>query len=629
VRKLIITAVPALFAALPLAAQKSENHYATQGYDGSNVQAQIRLNLDKSEKAVHFIRDNTDPYVITKTYQLKHADPYEIRTYLRTMVQANKITPDNTGVECAKLNDGTGFVFVAAEQDRFGAQPHGMGIDEIVAALDQPKIEASSGTVRFMYFPKFRSAAELQTLVYNVGMTHINDPVELQQGNDLAACEPGTNSLLFSVPSFSRKNIEDMLKYYDQPLPQANVKYTVYELNDEDDGKLGADFQSWKNNDGIDLFSIGGRYRSNWTSTWSGGIDPQTGSNKTQYFSFNPKWNSKYLDFLVSKGKAQIVTTGELVIRNSETATLNIVTNLFQNEYTQMSDQNLTQTVTATGVIYSYRNDAGDYYFDASDANGTSIQIVDGFIAGAAAAVKITPPGNNASSRYQIKITNGSFTKGGRNLGEQIDAASFRLYQRVINWNPAHTVSWVTWSEVSFTNDISIQKGRKIDTVAGPGYGLKIIMTPRINSETSILNVNMTNTSLVGWTSDGKPRVDRDGQVKSDVMISNAGNRFIIGGLDKRELVRSVSGVPFLRKLPVLGWVFGTESESTKRTRLVLVGESRLSGTAAPLDAEKTKVIQESKDALKDAGEKNDWGFDQYGLDPDAGERPNDGWLKK
>jgi type II secretory pathway component GspD/PulD (secretin) len=627
--KYYLTPGLAVLAALPLLAQKSENHYATQNYDSSNVQAQIRLTLENNEKAVHFIRDNTDPYVVTKIYQLKNADPYELRTYLRTMVQSKKISQDNTAVECAKLNDGTGFLLVAAEKDRFGAQPNGMGIDDIVAALDQPKIAASSGSLRFVYFPKFRSAAELQTLVYNVGMTHINDTVELQQGNDLVAYEPGINALLFSVPSFSRKNIETMLKLYDQPLPQANIKYTIYELYDEGDGKLGADFQSWKNNDGIDLLSVGGRYRSNWTSTWAGGIAPQTGSNKTQYFNFNPKWNSKYLDFLVSKGKGQIVTTGEVVVKNNDTAVVNIVTNLFQDEYPPIDDANLTQYVTATGIITSAANENADYYFSATDSGGTSIQIVDGILTGAVAAVKITPPNNSESSRYQVKITNGSLTKGGRNLGTQIDAASFKLYQKVVNWNPAHTVSWISWSEVPFTNDISIQKGRKIETVAGPGYGLKLTLTPKINSDASTLSIDITNTSLIGWTSDGKPRVDKDGQVKSDVMISNDGNRFIIGGIDKRELVRSVAGVPFLRELPVLGWVFAAESESTKRSRLVLVGESRVYGTGGDLDAEKIKVIQDNKEAQKDAGDKNTWGFDQYGLDPDATKSPTDGWLKK
>ena len=105
-----------------------------------------------------------------------------------------------------------------------------------------------------------------------------------------------------------------MLQYYDQPILQAEIKFTVYEIYAENDGKIGADFQSWKNNDGADLLSAGGRYRSNWASTWAGGIE-QNGSNKTQFFNFNPKWNSKYLDFLVSKGKAKVKNSGNVLVK--------------------------------------------------------------------------------------------------------------------------------------------------------------------------------------------------------------------------------------------------------------------------------------------------------------------------
>ena len=38
------------------------------------------------------------------------------------------------------------------------------------------------------------------------------------------------------------------------------------------------------------------------------------GTVNTDYFNFNPKWNTKFLDFLVSKGKAQVVSTGSITI---------------------------------------------------------------------------------------------------------------------------------------------------------------------------------------------------------------------------------------------------------------------------------------------------------------------------
>ncbi|MCI6288364.1 MAG: hypothetical protein MR727_06460, partial [Lentisphaeria bacterium] len=63
----------------------------TGGYDSTRVDAQLQVPVKNGVEVVHFIRDNNDPRVVTKTYLLKHADAYEIRDYLRQMVQAKRV----------------------------------------------------------------------------------------------------------------------------------------------------------------------------------------------------------------------------------------------------------------------------------------------------------------------------------------------------------------------------------------------------------------------------------------------------------------------------------------------------------------------------------------------------------
>jgi len=611
---------------LPLWAQNSENHYATQAYDNSNVQAQIRLNLNPNENAVHFIRDNNDPYVVTKAYVLKYADANEIRPYIRTAVQANQITQDNTAVETAKLNDGTSILLVAAEEYRFQHHRDSLSIDEIVAQFDRPDIAAYSGALRFFYFPQYRNANELKTAIYNSGMTHSGDSIELWQGTDQVAYEPGLNALMFYTPQFSKKNIEEWLKAYDRPLPQATVQYTVYEIYDENDGKLGADFQSWKNNAGADLLSVGSRYRSNWASTWSGGIAAQSGSNKTEYFNFNPKWNTRYLDFLVSQSKAKIAASGEVVVKNNETATLTVNTDIFSFTQVPIGDQNLTRTATVTGTIYSGwitpPNNTSTYYFTASDAAGTAVTLSATPAASTSfSAIRITPSGNSGDTRYQLAVKGSgiTFVKGGADQGTSIDGiASFALYQSTKNINSYTGAAYYTWSQVALNSETNIAKGNKEITTPGPaGYGFTLKVTPQINGKASILRVDIVNTSLLGWTSDGKPRIDKDGEVVTDVHVGNNGNRFIIGGISKRELVRSVAGVPYLREIPGLGWLFATESESIKSARLVVAAEVHLSHVGAALDPTRKQLAQENAAKLKNAGQDVDWGFGQYGMDSD------------
>ena len=139
-------------------------------------------------------------------------------------------------------------------------------------------------------------------IMQNMGM-NIQDVTELWQGSDLVAYDPDLNWLIFDVTNYSTYNIASMLEKYDVPIPQVRLKISVYEVYRENDEKIGIDFQSWKNNEGADFFSAGGRYRNNWAAMYQ--ISPQFarsyGSERTSYYNFNPKWNTRYLDFLAAK----------------------------------------------------------------------------------------------------------------------------------------------------------------------------------------------------------------------------------------------------------------------------------------------------------------------------------------
>ena len=323
-------------------------------YFPSNVQAQLQVGITPGTEAVHFVRDTSDSKIITKTYVLKNANPYEIRPYLRNMVQTMRTNPNvfngagnkavsanpvnftttssaiplshyynqylraPAGVECMVFMDGTALLIISAEEYRFKDNTNGMGIDSIVAKLDAKGIKNSSGQPKFVYFPKNRPASELKTMVEAVGANLSNDTVELIGGKDKVRDDKDLNVLFFNTALYSRKNIEAMLKLYDVPHPQVRIRYTVYELMAENDGKIGADFQAWKNNEGANLFSMGGTYRDNWSATYAGGMVRNGKNNYAQFINFNPKWNTRYLDFLVSKNKARVAVTGEVRARSNQ-----------------------------------------------------------------------------------------------------------------------------------------------------------------------------------------------------------------------------------------------------------------------------------------------------------------------
>ena len=70
---------------------RDSNFNNTAGYDGTRIEAQLLVNVKDDTNTIHFIRDNNDPRVVTKTYILKNSDPYQFRDYLRQIVQSKRV----------------------------------------------------------------------------------------------------------------------------------------------------------------------------------------------------------------------------------------------------------------------------------------------------------------------------------------------------------------------------------------------------------------------------------------------------------------------------------------------------------------------------------------------------------
>ncbi|MBR2626377.1 MAG: hypothetical protein IKD23_08300 [Lentisphaeria bacterium] len=518
---------------------RDSNTGNTGGYDGTRVEAQLLVQVDEKTEKVHFIRDNNDPRVVTKTYLLKHVDAYEIRDYLRQMVQAKRVgntslvqsypgntatfpvtatttapqlnpasaqpgynppaqLGSNTAVECLKYVDGTGLLIVSAEEYRFKDNPSGgMGIDSIIAMLDNPELQSlGTGSQMFIYMPKFVPAINLQSLIQNVGM-NVSDATELWQGQDLVTIDNDLNWLIFDVSNYSCDNIANLLAKYDVPIPQVQLTIKVYEVYSENDDRIGLDFQSWKNNEGADFFSVGGRYRNNWAAIYggAGNLSRRYGSERSSFFNFNPRWNTRYLDFLASKGKAEIVHTGVLTLRNNTGGKFSRTTQIF--------------------------------FSDTSEPAGSASAVPD---------MGVGP--------YEL--------------------LSILIGEAVTGEDPASQDA----------ADIPVGKGsRQIITSSG-GYGFTMdVSNVIVGLKECRFEVTLQNTSLIGFLSNGSPRISQGNVVKQSVSLPFADGVFVIGGLNKKEVVESSTGIPWLSDIPILGYLFSSKSSSVKNSELIVVGE--------------------------------------------------------
>lgn len=544
--RLFIGAGTSSFAAFTLAATtfaaevpgtpRDSNFNNTGGYDSTRVEAQLVVPVKQGTKVLHFIRDNNDPRVVTKTYVLDHVDPYEFRDQLRKIVQSKRVgnttlqqqyptnttnplmatvdtpivtTPataqptyapllqlgSNTAVECLKFSDGTGLLFVSAEEYRFYDHDGGMGIDTIVETLDNPAMGTISyGSQMFFYMPKFVPARNLMPLIENMGL-NVSDVTELWQGQDIVAYDPELNWLIFDTATFSCENIAQMIKQYDVPIPQVRLKITVYEVYSEDDEKIGLDFQNWKNNEGADFFSGGGRFRNNWSAMYNGNVLAKPfGSERSSFYNFNPKWNTRYIDFLVSIGKARIAHTGEMLVRNNTAAVFDRTTQIFYVDDSQPLDNALTLPDTGVG------------------------------------------PYDLLSSLIGYAITRKHSTEAG--------------------------------------DDIPVAKGEKqvVTGIGGFGFTMKI-NNASVNMNETRFNITLNNSSLIGFTSNGAPRIAKGNTVKQDVSLPYGNGMFVIGGLRKQETVKSKTGIPYLMEIPILGYLFCSESDSVKHSELIVTAE--------------------------------------------------------
>ncbi|CAG0940182.1 partial Type IV pilus biogenesis and competence protein PilQ, partial [Gallionellaceae bacterium] len=99
---------------------------------------------------------------------------------------------------------------------------------------------------------------------------------------------------------------------------------------------------------------------------------------------------------------------------------------------------------------------------------------------------------------------------------------------------------------------------------------LSLKVTPQITPDD---NVNMklnVNQDTVGNTFNGVPSINTK-QVSTQVLVENGGT-VVIGGVYTQDATDSVSKVPLLGDVPVLGWLFKNQNKTdTKRELLIFI----------------------------------------------------------
>lgn len=93
----------------------------------------------------------------------------------------------------------------------------------------------------------------------------------------------------------------------------------------------------------------------------------------------------------------------------------------------------------------------------------------------------------------------------------------------------------------------------------------KLTVVPRVSSDGSIfMKLDLMRAVL----KQGAQPIVEPRNISTDVMIES-GNTLVVGGVYMVDNQQKESGVPGLRDIPLLGWLFGSSAKATKKTELM------------------------------------------------------------
>ena len=138
----------------------------------------------------------------------------------------------------------------------------------------------------------------------------------------------------------------------------------------------------------------------------------------------------------------------------------------------------------------------------------------------------------------------------------------------------------VAGEEMPYLTSIQSTGALPIQTYSFKEVAVHLEVTPHASDDGMIfLDVHPTVKNVIGYTGTPAQPVLSVREASTSVVMQD-GTTLIIGGLLKRNINKTWQEVPFLARIPVIGWLFQQKADSDDEER------SRFSGQPAHPDAE-------------------------------------------
>jgi type IV pilus assembly protein PilQ len=126
----------------------------------------------------------------------------------------------------------------------------------------------------------------------------------------------------------------------------------------------------------------------------------------------------------------------------------------------------------------------------------------------------------------------------------------------------------------SITQTIPVATTTTTNTTAGPQVTATVTnaqiglnVTPTVTNEESVLLDLTLNRDVPIALAGELGTASAQRNIKTKVLVDN-GVTLVLGGLYTTTTTSASSGFPFLRKIPVVGWLFGEEKEGTDKSEI-------------------------------------------------------------
>ncbi len=119
--------------------------------------------------------------------------------------------------------------------------------------------------------------------------------------------------------------------------------------------------------------------------------------------------------------------------------------------------------------------------------------------------------------------------------------------------------------------------------------GVHVEVTPVIAEQSINMDFDLSFTNQLGWSGDGTPLLqERNLETK---IRATPGAEYLIGGMTRTRTIQTTRKVPVLGSIPVLGWLFGGEITTTKKTMLVISLSATVINDDSGLNADEQELI--------------------------------------